>query len=69
MIRGFNPPRPAQAECRLCLRLFAYFQTTKRRMYCGPCVEIERRAALVFSNDRKRRERLAARENAEAAHA
>lgn len=67
--RGFNPPRPVQDECRLCGRLFAYFQTTKRRKYCGPCVEIERRAALVFSNDRQRRERLAARQNAEAAHA
>ena len=69
MIRGFNPPRPMQAECRLCERLFAYFQTTKRRMYCSPCVEIKSRLETVLSNDFQRRERLAARQNAEAAHA
>lgn len=69
MSRGFHPPRPAQSECRLCLRLFAYFQITKRRHHCSPCVEIERRSAMVFSNDQQRLARLAARENARAAHA
>lgn len=60
--------KPAQSHCRLCQRLFAYFQTTKRRTYCSPCVEIERRSALVFSNDRRRRERLLARETARLVH-
>jgi hypothetical protein len=62
-------PKPAQAHCHLCERLFAYFQTSKRRMYCNACVEIERRAAQVFSNDRQRRDRLEARENARLIHA
>jgi hypothetical protein len=58
MIRG----RPVQAVCRLCERLFCYFQITKHRTYCDPCVVIERRAALVFSNDKQKQERLAARQ-------
>lgn len=61
-------PKPAQAHCNLCRRLFCYFQTSKRRTYCGPCVEIEKRAALVFSNDRQRRDRIEARENAQLIH-
>ena len=61
MKRGFNPPRPAQSVCKLCDRLFAYFQRTKRRMYCDPCVEIERVAALAYSNNQQRLARLAAR--------
>lgn len=44
------PRTPAQAHCRLCQRLFAYFKATKARQYCEPCVEIERRAANVFYN-------------------
>lgn len=62
-------PRPAQSVCQLCERLFCYFQRTKRRMYCSPCVEIERRSAVVFSNDKQRRERLEARETARLIHA
>lgn len=59
---------PAQAYCDLCKRLFAYFQTTKRRQFCGPCVDIERRAAMVFNNDLQRRRRIEARRNAVEAH-
>jgi hypothetical protein len=65
----FYTPRPRQTYCGLCERLFCYFQTSKPRTYCGPCVEIERRTALVFSNNQQRLARLAARENAVAAHA
>ena len=61
--------KPAQAECQLCHRLFCYFVVTKRRMYCGPCSDIERRAAQVFFNEVQRRQRLEARENARMAHA
>lgn len=68
MIRGFNPPRPVQAECKLCTRLFAYFQTTQRRKYCSRCVEIKRRLEMVLSNDFQRQQRLAARQNAIACH-
>lgn len=61
-------PKPAQAHCRLCTRLFAYFQTSKPRTYCSPCVEIERRSALVFNYDKQRRERREARETARLVH-
>lgn len=61
-------PKPAQSHCRLCERLFCYFQMSKRRTYCNPCVEIERRSAQVFSNDQQRRDRLEARENARLIH-
>jgi len=67
--RGFDPPRPVQDHCKLCTRLFAYFQRTKRRLYCSPCVEIKRNAALVISNEQQRLDRLEARENARMAHA
>lgn len=60
--------KPAQSHCRLCSRLFCYFQVSKRRTYCSPCVEIERRSALVFSNDRQRRDRIEARETARLVH-
>lgn len=52
--------KPAQAYCRLCTRMFCYFLVTKRRMYCGPCVEIERRAANVFFNAQAKAQRRAA---------
>lgn len=69
MIRGFNPPRPAQSECRLCERLFAYFQTTRRRRMCTPCVHIAQNLAVVQSNDLQRRMRQEARETARLIHA
>jgi hypothetical protein len=69
MIRGFNPPRPTQSVCKLCDRLFAYFQRTKRRMYCDRCVKIERQSANVFFNELARRNRLHARMVAEEIHA
>jgi hypothetical protein len=69
MKRGFDPPRPAQSVCKLCDRLFAYFQRTKRRMHCDRCVEIERQAANAFFNELARRNRLHARTIAEEIHA
>lgn len=63
----FYTPRARQAHCCLCERLFAYFQTSKPRTHCSPCVEIERRSALVFSNNQQRLARLTAREAARAA--
>lgn len=42
--------KPEQTICGLCERLFAYFRTTKPRLYCAPCVEIERKAANTFHN-------------------
>lgn len=62
-------PKPVQTECKLCQRLFCYFQTSKPRLYCAPCVEIERKAAQVWMNDKQRRDRLAARETARLIHA
>lgn len=67
-MKGFNPPRPMQAECRMCTRLFAYFQTTKRRQFCSPCWEIKVRLEMVLNNDHQRRLRHMARDNARAAH-
>ena len=61
--------KPAQSVCQLCGRLFCYFQRTKRRTHCSPCVEIKQRSAMVFNNDMQRRERLAARETAMRIHA
>lgn len=69
MKRGFDPPRPVLAECGLCERSFAYFQRTKRRRFCGRCVEIERHAANVFFNELARRNRLHSRTVAEEIHA
>lgn len=68
MKRGFYPPRPEQAVCRLCDRLFAYFRTTRPRRLCSPCVEIQQRLAVVLSNDLQRQMRLEARQNAILCH-
>lgn len=46
---------PTQHECARCKRLFCYFRKTKPRMYCGPCVELERRDSVVaLRSDRPR---------------
>lgn len=50
-------PKPVQSYCRLCERLFCYFLTTKRRLYCAPCAKIEQRLSVVVSNDHIRLER------------
>lgn len=34
---------PTQAICTRCHKLFCYFRKRRPRMYCGPCVELERR--------------------------
>lgn len=60
--------KPAQAHCRLCTRLFCYFQKSKRRTYCSPCVEIERRASNIFFSEKARLERIEARETARLIH-
>lgn len=60
--------RPVQTYCRLCTRLFAYFQTTRPRRLCSPCVDIQRKWDVVQSNDLQRRMRLEARQNAILCH-
>lgn len=52
--------RPVQAYCRLCERLFCYFQITRARRLCSRCVEIERDLQNFFL-----REQRAARKAAE----
>lgn len=49
-----SPPKPAQAECRRCEKLFCYFQRTTRRLYCGLCVEMERIDLLEFTKTQRR---------------
>lgn len=56
-MRGIHAPRPVQACCRLCERLFCYFKLSKPRILCSPCAGIERRLAVAFSNDRIRDDR------------
>lgn len=50
------PPKPAQSECRRCQRLFCYFRTTCTRIYCAPCVELERLESLQFSKVQRRKQ-------------
>lgn len=47
-------PKPAQRLCQRCKALFCYFQITKPRLYCAPCVELERQDANRFFNALKR---------------
>lgn len=53
--------KPSQAECHWCERLFVYFQTTKRRIYCTPI------CARKAGNDHFNALESAAREAARAA--
>lgn len=45
--------RPIQSYCRLCERLFCYFQITNTRLLCSPCVEIERGLHNFFLRERR----------------
>ena len=50
--------RPEQTECARCERLFCYFRSTKPRMYCTRCVELEHEDANRFTNLLARYRRL-----------
>lgn len=43
------PGIPTQAFCTRCKELFCYFRKRRPRMYCGPCVELERQDHLRFA--------------------
>jgi hypothetical protein len=64
MRRRHHTPQPVQAHCRLCTRLFAYFKTTKPRMYCAPCVEIKATWETAMQNNFVSQQRQARRLNA-----
>lgn len=49
-------PKPAQAECKRCERLFCYFQIAARRLFCSLCVEIDRLESLEFSRTQRRKQ-------------
>lgn len=55
--------RPAQTDCKRCLELFVYFRTTRHRIYCAPCVELERKDAIDFYRDFRRQQGNSRREN------
>lgn len=59
---------PERAQCKRCLKPFDYGRRTKPRLYCSPCVELERQDHNDFHNALARRQRLAARMNAYMAH-
>lgn len=50
--------KPGQSECLRCERLFVFFYRTNRRVYCGICVEIERREQLAFLAGQRYRDRV-----------
>lgn len=39
---------PTQFICVRCEKLFCYFRKRRPRIYCTPCVELERQDALTF---------------------
>jgi late competence protein required for DNA uptake (superfamily II DNA/RNA helicase) len=51
-------PKPAQAECKRCERLFCYFQIAARRVFCSQCVEIDRREQNEFLRVQRRGRRI-----------
>lgn len=61
-------PLPERAQCSRCKTIFVYGRTTKPRLYCDPCVVLERQDANDFINNLMRQKRLAARMNAFMAH-
>lgn len=40
---------PTQTICARCENLFCYFRSRRPRMYCGPCVELERKDQRDFA--------------------
>lgn len=40
--------RPAQAYCKRCGELFVYFRTKSERMYCSPCVRLNKKDDAAF---------------------
>lgn len=68
-MKGFRPPRPDQAICGRCARLFAYFRTTAPRLICNPCLPLEKADNNKFYNQQATIKRLLARRNAIEAHA
>lgn len=61
-------PLPERAQCARCKVIFVYARTTKPRLYCDPCLVMERQDANDFANNLARQKRLAARMNAFMAH-
>jgi hypothetical protein len=57
------------AKCKRCGERFQYYRAGRRRYFCEPCKELEKRDSNRFYNNKARMARLAARENAVAAHA
>jgi late competence protein required for DNA uptake (superfamily II DNA/RNA helicase) len=53
------PLKAVQAECRRCEKLFCYFQKCAARIYCAPCVELERLETLEFTRAQRRKQTAA----------
>jgi hypothetical protein len=68
-MKGFDPPRPAQAICGRCANLFAYFRRTAPRLYCTTCIPLEKAAYNDFYSHQTAIKRLLDRRNAIEAHA
>lgn len=60
--------RSTAARCKRCKGRFQYFRAGRRRYFCAPCKELEKQDSNRFYNNKARVARLAARENAVAAH-
>jgi late competence protein required for DNA uptake (superfamily II DNA/RNA helicase) len=41
---------PTRTQCQRCKRLFSYLRARRPRLYCAPCVELERIDANKFFN-------------------
>lgn len=57
-------PLPDRAQCSRCRAIFVYQRATKPRLYCDPCVVLEKQDTNDFSNNLARQKRMAARMNA-----
>ncbi len=68
-MKGFDPPRPAQAVCGRCAHLFAYFRRTAPRLYCTTCIPLEKIDSNRFVNHKAAINRILARRNTREAHA
>jgi hypothetical protein len=59
---------PTAAKCKRCKGRFQYYRAGRRRYFCAPCKDLEKQDSNRFYNNKARMARLAARENAVAAH-
>jgi len=68
MSERYYRPIPTQRHCIRCGELFVYFRTSKPRIYCAPCIPVERQASNDFYNTMTKLKRFEARRTAREAH-